>query len=134
MTVEQISPTAFRIPVRSSRYRETDTWTSDAVLKVGRNRFKFGFVGPDGTAVRVDYGPALPGPYAYGFALGVAIDNRGGSGAESRRRLGYEKDAQIGDTVEIRGYRFVIGAAPNDNIALTLVDPDPATDAPGSED
>lgn len=120
-----------------SRYGEPDTWSTrdgwvlDIVTRPGRlpGRFAFGFVGPDGSCRREYQGPVLPGPYAYGFGLAVAItaDPEMSTGAERRRNraAGTEIDAKIGDEVVFRGFRFRIESAPNDNVKLTLVGEQP---------
>jgi len=110
-------------------YRTRDGYVLDIVTRRGRalpSRFKFGFVGPDGECRRVTGGPILPGPYAYGYPLSVAItaNPEHGTGAEMRRNraAGTEVDAAIGDVVVFRGFRFRIEAAPNDNIELVLLE------------
>jgi hypothetical protein len=112
--------TTFRLPLRQSTTfpDRSGFFSSPAVLKIGDNRFRFGYVSPDGTTRRVDDGPELPGPYAY-------ADPWMSTGHESKRlrELGAEDDADFYDLVQLGEHTFRIVPAPNDNIRLVLVDP-----------
>lgn len=114
-----------------SRYTETDTWGTEAVLTInfgGRtpHRFGLGFVGPDGECRREYQGPILSGPYAfaYGLAVVLAANPEHGTGAEMRRarEAGLVIDAQLGDVLVFRGHRFLIERDHNQNVKLTLIE------------
>jgi len=89
------------------------------------DRYGLGLV-PAGVAARqVTNGPFVEGPWAYAYRLAGVLDNRGGSRAESDRRVADGKETlfEMGDRLVIGGYVFKTEPAPNNNMKLTLVDP-----------
>ncbi len=108
-----------------------DMWKVDATIRVISRGRHFDwhhvlFYGPDAAARRVTGGPLLKGVYATTYALGVVVDNHGGSARELQelKDAGKLFDVAIGDVIDIRGFLFVIESAPNDNITLTRMDMD----------
>lgn len=100
-------------------------------------RFGVGCVREGESAVQRQYGPEVPGPWAYAYGLCSVIDNHGGTKAESERMQaeGREHTVNIGDVVEIAGNRYTVDFSrmgkfvDKHNVSLTLVEQRPARDA-----
>lgn len=112
---------------RTDTDNKTDTgWSKGEKTFLNRStseRYRIGFVGPEQSGRKETGGPMVPGPWAFAYGLCVVINNRGGSGAESARRLaeGNEIEFDFGDVFEIEGVQFCANVAHNGNLELTPV-------------
>ncbi len=92
-------------------------------------RLHIGYVSPEGKSRRVDFGPELPGPYAYTYPATICITENPemSTAAESRRNrdADLEWDAEHGDLFRIDGriYRLTDDRL-MDYPTLTLVEED----------
>lgn len=105
-------------------------WGSGVTLRLDRPgrllRYRLLYVDRTGSTRRAVGGPLVPGPCADAVELGVAIDNDGGSGAESARGLadGTEILVRAGDVLLLGGVRFRIRVVRNVYLELDLLPED----------
>jgi hypothetical protein len=86
--------------------------------------FMVGAIARDGMARKICKGPMVRGPWAFAFGVAAVIDTRGGTAREleEAKKAGLLIEAALGDELEINKGVYRIGRAPNDNIALELVE------------
>lgn len=82
--------------------------------------FHVGFIPPGSSAVQVDGGPLVPGPWCYAYGISSVIDSHGGTRGELKqaRAAGLVVEAVLGDVVDVCGYEYRIEADHNHNIKL----------------
>lgn len=87
-------------------------WTvSEQVIQTPNGeRYKIGYVGPDGYGRRTYQGPIVPGPWAEPIGQAIVIDNTGYAAAQNRALVesGLLVPVGDGDTLLIDGFEFTV--------------------------
>ena len=109
------------IGIETKRDRVLDALKTDHVLKVEYDghrgtplskRFGIGMVPAGCEGRQVDFGPVVPGPWAYTFGLGTCICSNPGMGthAESQRKLAAKTEHVVedGDVLAMGGAIFTV--------------------------
>jgi len=112
------------IPMKMNKYN--DGLDTEHVLRVTNwtfSRFHIGAVPAGQSDRQAANGPLVDGPWAYAYGAAVVLNNQGGSGAESERKLaeGTEHLVALGDHVIIDGIEYKIEEDFNRNIKLTKI-------------